>query len=59
MTPIAISQNITLTKSYIPKVSNLPDIHPHLASFYIEIENRSIHEGRMIDKTLYQSNEIE
>ncbi|GJV72224.1 hypothetical protein Tco_1492219 [Tanacetum coccineum] len=37
--------DISLTKSYMPKVSKIPDISPTIAKFYKSIENRNIHEG--------------
>ncbi|GJW76708.1 arginine--tRNA ligase, chloroplastic/mitochondrial [Tanacetum coccineum] len=44
--PRATSTDISLTKSYIPKVSKIPGISPTIAKFYKSIENRNIHEGR-------------
>ncbi|GJT41083.1 hypothetical protein Tco_0940948 [Tanacetum coccineum] len=46
--PKATTTDISLTKSYIPKVSKIPDISHTIAQFYKPIENRNIHEGRVI-----------
>ncbi|GJT22945.1 zf-CCHC domain-containing protein [Tanacetum coccineum] len=43
--PKATTTDISLTKSYIPKVSKIPDISHTIAQFYKPIENRNIHEG--------------
>ncbi|GJS52707.1 hypothetical protein Tco_0626069 [Tanacetum coccineum] len=51
--------DISLTKSYIPKVSKIPGISPTIAQFYKPIENRNIHEGRVVDQAYYKSNNIE
>ncbi|GJY18228.1 hypothetical protein Tco_0389719 [Tanacetum coccineum] len=48
--PKATTTDISLTKSYILKVS---------ATFYKLIENRNIHEGRVVDQAFYKSNNIE
>ncbi|GJZ34597.1 hypothetical protein Tco_0580414 [Tanacetum coccineum] len=42
--PKATTTDISLTKSYIPKVSNIPGISPTIAQFYKSIENRNIYE---------------
>ncbi|GJT80450.1 hypothetical protein Tco_1054792 [Tanacetum coccineum] len=57
--PRATSTDISLTKSYIPKVSKIPGISPTIAKFYKSIENRNIHEGRVVDQAYYKSNNIE
>ncbi|GKB76030.1 zf-CCHC domain-containing protein [Tanacetum coccineum] len=57
--PKATTTGISLTKSYIPKVSKIPDIYPTIAQFYTPIENRNIHEGRVVDQAYYKSNNIE
>nr|GEU62142.1 hypothetical protein [Tanacetum cinerariifolium] len=49
----------TRTKSYIPKVSAIPGFVLVLAQFYKPIENRCIHEGRVVDQLYYKSNGIE
>ncbi|GJU34169.1 zf-CCHC domain-containing protein [Tanacetum coccineum] len=49
----------SLTKSYILKVSKIPSISPTIAQFYKPIENRNIHEGRVVDQAYYKSNNIE
>ncbi|GJV54575.1 zf-CCHC domain-containing protein [Tanacetum coccineum] len=43
--PRATTTDISLTKSYIPKVSKIPGISPTIAKFYKSIENRNIHEA--------------
>ncbi|GJT15421.1 hypothetical protein Tco_0874127 [Tanacetum coccineum] len=57
--PRATSTDISLTKSYIPKVSKILGISPTIAKFYKSIENRNIHEGRVVDQAYYKSNNIE
>ncbi|GJZ36276.1 zf-CCHC domain-containing protein [Tanacetum coccineum] len=57
--PRATSGDVALTKSYIPKVSKIPGISPTIAKFYKSIENRNIHEGRVVDQAYYKSNNIE
>ncbi|GKA74427.1 hypothetical protein Tco_0780729 [Tanacetum coccineum] len=57
--PRATSTDISLTKSYIPKVSKIPGISPTIAKFYKSIENHNIHEGRVVDQVYYKSNNIE
>ncbi|GJS87031.1 DNA helicase PIF1-like protein [Tanacetum coccineum] len=57
--PRGIVGDTTLTKSYIPKVSEIPGFSPVLAQFYKPIENRCIHEGQVMDQLYYQSNRIE
>ncbi|GJT44647.1 zf-CCHC domain-containing protein [Tanacetum coccineum] len=57
--PKATTIDISLTKSYIPKVSKIPGISPTIAQFYKPIENRNIHEGRAVDQAYYKSNNIE
>ncbi|GJR27296.1 hypothetical protein Tco_1103528 [Tanacetum coccineum] len=56
--PKATTTDISLTKSYIPKVSKIPGISPTIAQFYKPIENRNIHEGRVVDQAYYKSNNI-
>ncbi|GKE94414.1 hypothetical protein Tco_1579269 [Tanacetum coccineum] len=55
----AIVSDIPLTKSYIPKVSETPGISPTIAKFYKPIEDRCIHEGRVIDQLYYTSHHID
>ncbi|GJS94124.1 hypothetical protein Tco_0801092 [Tanacetum coccineum] len=43
--PKATTTDVSLTKSYIPKVSKIPGISPTIAQFYKPIENRNIHEA--------------
>ncbi|GJU52483.1 hypothetical protein Tco_1226197 [Tanacetum coccineum] len=57
--PRATSTDISLTKFYIPKVSKIPVISSTIAKFYKSIENRNIHEGRVVDQAYYKSNNIE
>ncbi|GJU96415.1 hypothetical protein Tco_1321171 [Tanacetum coccineum] len=57
--PKATTTDISLTKSYIPKVSKIPSISPTIAKFYKSIENRNIHEGHVVDQAYYKSNNIE
>nr|GEZ29721.1 integrase, catalytic region, zinc finger, CCHC-type, peptidase aspartic, catalytic [Tanacetum cinerariifolium] len=57
--PKATTTDVSLTKSYIPKVSKIPDISPTIAKFYKPIENHNIHEGRVVDQAYYKSNNIE
>ncbi|GJW14959.1 hypothetical protein Tco_0019092 [Tanacetum coccineum] len=57
--PKATRTDISLTKSYIPKVSKILGISPTIAQFYKPIENRKIHEGRVVDQPYYKSNNIE
>ncbi|GJR21968.1 hypothetical protein Tco_0970495 [Tanacetum coccineum] len=57
--PKATTTDISLTKSYIPKVSKIPGIYPTIAKFYKSIENHNIHEGRVVDQAYYKSNNIE
>ncbi|GKC12376.1 pentatricopeptide repeat-containing protein [Tanacetum coccineum] len=57
--PKSTTTDISLTKSYIPKVSKIPGISPTIAQFYKPIENRNIHEGCVVDQVYYKSNNIE
>ncbi|GJT07166.1 hypothetical protein Tco_0841628 [Tanacetum coccineum] len=57
--PKATTTDVSLTKSYIPKVSKIPGISPTISQFYKPIENRNIHEGRLVDQAYYKSNNIE
>ncbi|GKB44375.1 hypothetical protein Tco_0889317 [Tanacetum coccineum] len=57
--PRVTTTDISRTKSYIPKVSKIPGISPTIAKFYKSIENRNIHEGRVVDQAYYKSNNIE
>ncbi|GJR26818.1 hypothetical protein Tco_1103050 [Tanacetum coccineum] len=57
--PRATTPDISLTKSYIPKVSKIPGISPTIAKFYKSIKNRNNHEGRVVDQAYYKSNNIE
>ncbi|GJU77979.1 hypothetical protein Tco_1275049 [Tanacetum coccineum] len=55
----ATTTDISLTKSYIPKVSKIPGISPTIAKFYKSIKKRNIHEGHVVDQDYYKSNNIE
>ncbi|GJY70910.1 hypothetical protein Tco_0474613 [Tanacetum coccineum] len=57
--PRAIIGDTSRTKSYIPKVSEIPKFSLILAQFYKPIENLCIHEGRVVDQLYYKSNGIE
>ncbi|GJW84350.1 hypothetical protein Tco_0157495 [Tanacetum coccineum] len=57
--PRAIVGNTSLTRSYIPKVSQTPGISLTIANFYKPIEDRCIHEGRVVDQFYYTSNHID
>ncbi|GJX15883.1 hypothetical protein Tco_0216715 [Tanacetum coccineum] len=57
--PRATVGDTSHTKSYIPKVSEIPRFSPVLAQFYKPIENRCIHEGRVVDQLYIKSNGIE
>ncbi|GJV86372.1 hypothetical protein Tco_1530310 [Tanacetum coccineum] len=57
--PRATIGDTSLTRSYIPKVSQTPDISPYIANFYKPIEDRCIHEGRVVDQLYYTSNHID
>ncbi|GJY69200.1 hypothetical protein Tco_0472182 [Tanacetum coccineum] len=57
--PKATTTHISLTKSYIPKIFKIPGISPTIAQIYKPIENRNIHEGRVVDRAYYKSNNIE
>ncbi|GJV29542.1 hypothetical protein Tco_1385990 [Tanacetum coccineum] len=57
--PRAIVGDTSLTCSYIPKVSETPGISPAIANFYKPIEDRCIHEGRVVDQLYYSSHNID
>ena len=57
--PKVITEDISLTKNHIPKVSQLPTTSPCIAHFYRQIEDRNIHEGRVVNQAYYQSDFIE
>ncbi|GJT01795.1 zf-CCHC domain-containing protein [Tanacetum coccineum] len=57
--PRATIGDTSLTRSYIPKVSQTPDITPFIAHFYKPIENRCIREGRVVDQLYYTSDHID
>nr|GEU79289.1 pentatricopeptide repeat-containing protein [Tanacetum cinerariifolium] len=56
--PKATTTDISLTKSYIPKVSKIPRTSPAIAQFYKPIKNGNI-EGRIVDQAYYKSYNIE
>ncbi|GJY38491.1 hypothetical protein Tco_0424855 [Tanacetum coccineum] len=49
----------SLTRSYILKVSQTPGISPSIVRFYKPIEDRCIHEGRVVDQLYYTSDHID
>ncbi|GJY51149.1 hypothetical protein Tco_0441996 [Tanacetum coccineum] len=53
--PRATVGDTSLTRSYIPKVSQTSGIAPFIAHFYKPIEDRCIHEGRVVDQLYYTS----
>ncbi|GJZ36742.1 hypothetical protein Tco_0582933 [Tanacetum coccineum] len=57
--PRATIGDTSLTRSYIPKVSQTPGISPSIAYFYKPIEDRCIHEGRVVDQLYYTSDHID
>nr|GEW94559.1 pentatricopeptide repeat-containing protein [Tanacetum cinerariifolium] len=57
--PRATVGNTSLTRSYIPKVSQTSGISPSIAHFYKPIEDQCIHEGRVVDQLYYTSNHID
>ncbi|GKB02484.1 zf-CCHC domain-containing protein [Tanacetum coccineum] len=57
--PRATIGDTSLTRSYIPKVSQTPGISPTIAHFYKPIEDRCIHEGRVVDQLYYTSDHID
>ncbi|GJS31316.1 hypothetical protein Tco_0491936 [Tanacetum coccineum] len=57
--PRATVGDTSLTRSYIPKVSQTPSISPSIAGFYKPIEDRCIHEGGFIDQLYCTSNHID
>ncbi|GJT34407.1 zf-CCHC domain-containing protein [Tanacetum coccineum] len=57
--PRATVGDTSLTRSYIPKLSQTPGISLTFAHFYKPIENRCIHEGRVVDQLYYTSDHID
>nr|GEV58861.1 DNA helicase Pif1-like protein [Tanacetum cinerariifolium] len=57
--PRATVGDTSLTRFYIPKVSQTPDISPSIARFYKPIDDRCIHEGRVVDQLYYTSDHID
>lgn len=51
--------DVSKTKQYIPQVSSTPGMSPTVACYYRPIENRNIDEGRIVDPSYYESNQIE
>ena len=47
--------DVSKTKQYIPQVSSTPGMSPAIACYYRPIENRNIHEGRIVDPSYYES----
>ncbi|GJU41942.1 ribonuclease H-like domain-containing protein [Tanacetum coccineum] len=57
--PRATVGDTSLTRSYIPKVSQTPIISPTIAHFYKPIEDRCIPEGRVVDQLCYTFDHID
>ncbi|GJU70510.1 hypothetical protein Tco_1256769 [Tanacetum coccineum] len=57
--PRATVGDTSLTRSYIPNVSQTPGISPSIAHFYKPIEDRCIHKGRVVDQLYYTSDHID
>ncbi|GJS00173.1 hypothetical protein Tco_0316681 [Tanacetum coccineum] len=57
--PRSIVGDTSLTRSYIPKVSETPGISPTIANFYKPIEDQCIHEGRVVEQLYYSSYHID
>ncbi|GJT82020.1 hypothetical protein Tco_1056362 [Tanacetum coccineum] len=57
--PRATVGDTSLTRSYISKVSQTPGIAPSIVPFYKPIEDRCIHEGRVVDQLYYTSDHID
>ncbi|GJX54497.1 hypothetical protein Tco_0282866 [Tanacetum coccineum] len=57
--PKATTTDISLTKSYISKVSKIPGFCFTISYIYKPIENRNTHKGRVVDQAYYKSNNIE
>ncbi|GJV02659.1 hypothetical protein Tco_1336228 [Tanacetum coccineum] len=58
--PRATISETSLTRSYIPKVSQTPSISPSIVDqLYTPIENHCIQEGQVVDQLYYKSNNIE
>ena len=51
--------DVSKTKQYIPNVSSTPGMSPSVACFYRPIENRNIHEGRIVDPSFYESDDTD
>ena len=47
--PKATTEDLSHTKDYILKVSQLPTTSPSIGLIYRQIEDRHIHEGRVVD----------
>nr|GEW58079.1 pentatricopeptide repeat-containing protein [Tanacetum cinerariifolium] len=57
--PRATIGDTSLTRSYIFKVSQTPDISPSITHLYKPIKNRCIHEGRVVDQLYCTSDHID
>ena len=57
--PKFITEDLALTKNYVPKVSQLPTTSSSIARLYQQIEDKNIHEGRVVDQAYYKSNFID
>ena len=56
--PKATTTDISLTRAYIPKVLVIPSISPSISCFYRTIEDRNIHEGRVVDRSFIDFDHI-
>ena len=56
--PKAITEDLSHTKNYIPKVSQLPTTSPSIGLIYRQIEDRNVHEGHVVDLAFAQSEYI-
>jgi trans-2-enoyl-CoA reductase len=57
--PKATTEDLSLTKNYIPKVSQIPTTSPSIGRIYRQIEDRNVHEGRVVDLAYAQSDYID
>ena len=57
--PKATTEDISQTKNYMPKVSQLPTTSSSIGHLYRQIEDRNVHEGRVVDQAYSQSDFID
>ncbi|PWA94885.1 hypothetical protein CTI12_AA055610 [Artemisia annua] len=57
--PKATIEDISQTKNYIPKVSQLPTTSSSIGRLYRQIEDRNVHEGRVVDRAYSLSDFID